>query len=69
VLHSDQAAGQLAKEAAAAQRVASFCTARVIEARLEGARPYIVSEYVAGPSLRAAVTEGRRHRGPPFLWR
>ncbi|MEV0828836.1 serine/threonine-protein kinase [Nonomuraea rubra] len=63
VLHSDQAAGQLAKEAAAAQRVASFCTARVIEARLEGARPYIVSEYVAGPSLRAAVTEGRRFSG------
>ncbi|MFB4289665.1 serine/threonine-protein kinase [Nonomuraea sp. ATR24] len=63
VLHSDQDAGQLAKEAAAAQRVASFCTARVIEARLDGARPYIVSEYVAGPSLRAAVTEGRRFSG------
>ncbi|WP_344896046.1 protein kinase domain-containing protein [Nonomuraea antimicrobica] len=62
VLHSDQAA-QLAREATAAQRVASFCTARVIEARLDGSRPYLVSEYVAGPSLRAAVAAGRRFSG------
>ncbi|MFI7107456.1 WD40 repeat domain-containing serine/threonine protein kinase [Nonomuraea sp. NPDC050227] len=53
VLHGDQAA-QLGREAAAAQRVASFCTAPIIEARLEGPRPYIVSEYVEGPSLRTA---------------
>ncbi|MFF4774654.1 WD40 repeat domain-containing serine/threonine protein kinase [Microtetraspora fusca] len=59
VLHGDQAA-QLAKEAAAAQRVSSFCTARVIEAELDGPRPYLVSEYVPGPSLRKAVAEGRR---------
>ncbi|YCK37896.1 WD40 repeat domain-containing serine/threonine protein kinase [Actinomadura sp. ATCC 39365] len=53
VLHGDQVA-QLGREAAAAQRVASFCTAPIIEARLEGPRPYIVSEYVEGPSLRTA---------------
>ncbi|MEU0567178.1 WD40 repeat domain-containing serine/threonine protein kinase [Nonomuraea sp. NPDC005983] len=58
VLHGDQAA-QLAKEAAAAQRVSSFCTARVIEAVLDGPRPYLVSEYVPGPSLREAISEGR----------
>ncbi|HUR03637.1 MAG TPA: serine/threonine-protein kinase, partial [Nonomuraea sp.] len=46
--------GRLAKEAVAAQRVASFCTARVLGVHLEGPRPYIVSEYVEGPSLRAA---------------
>ncbi|SEK24705.1 Serine/threonine protein kinase [Nonomuraea pusilla] len=62
VLHGDQAA-QLAKEAAAAQRVSSFCTARVIEAHLEGPRPYLVSEYVPGPSLRSAVADGRRFHG------
>ncbi|MEV4243303.1 WD40 repeat domain-containing serine/threonine protein kinase [Streptosporangium canum] len=62
VLHGGQAE-QLAKEATAAQRVASFCTARVITAELEGPRPYIVSEYVPGPNLRKAVGEGRRFAG------
>ncbi|MGW4470879.1 protein kinase domain-containing protein [Nonomuraea sp. NPDC004354] len=45
---------RLAKEAAAARRVPAFCTARVLEADLDGPRPYIVSEYVEGPSLRQA---------------
>ncbi|MEV4470764.1 serine/threonine-protein kinase [Nonomuraea sp. NPDC049504] len=45
---------RLAKEAAAAQRVAPFCTARVLDADLDGPRPYIVSAYVEGPSLRDA---------------
>ncbi|MFI6295579.1 WD40 repeat domain-containing serine/threonine protein kinase [Nonomuraea sp. NPDC050790] len=59
VLHGDQTA-QLAREVRAARRVASFCIAEVVEADLEGPRPYIVSEYVEGPSLRAA---GRRFAG------
>ncbi|WP_433224979.1 protein kinase domain-containing protein [Microtetraspora malaysiensis] len=46
---------RFAKEAAAARRVAPFCTARVIEADLDAPLPYIVSEYVGGPSLRRAV--------------
>lgn len=62
VLHSDQAA-QLGREATAAQRVAAFCTASVLEAQLEGPRPYIVSEYVEGPSLRQVVAGGRRFAG------
>ncbi|MEU4233810.1 WD40 repeat domain-containing serine/threonine protein kinase [Nonomuraea sp. NPDC026600] len=62
VLHGDQAA-QLAREVTAAQRVAAFCTATVIEARLDGPRPYIVTEYVEGPNLREAVTQGRRFTG------
>ncbi|MGW2159305.1 protein kinase domain-containing protein [Nonomuraea sp. NPDC001699] len=49
---SAQSRSRLAKEAAAAQRVASFCTARVIEAQVDDAPLYIVSEYVPGPSLR-----------------
>ncbi|MFI6530969.1 protein kinase [Nonomuraea sp. NPDC050547] len=62
VLHGDQTA-QLVREAEAAQRVASFCIAEVVGADLEGPRPYIVSEYVEGPSLRAAVAGGRRFAG------
>ncbi|GIH63605.1 serine/threonine-protein kinase [Microbispora siamensis] len=68
VLHGDAAADpelreRFGREAAAARRVSSFCTARVIEARLDGPKPYIVSEYVAGPSLRRAVQDGRVFSG------
>ncbi|GAA2287851.1 hypothetical protein GCM10010149_37840 [Nonomuraea roseoviolacea subsp. roseoviolacea] len=55
--------GRMAREVVAAQRVASFCTARVLGADLDGPRPYIVSEYVEGVSLREAVTGGRRFAG------
>ncbi|WP_346149403.1 serine/threonine-protein kinase [Nonomuraea recticatena] len=51
--------GLLQREATAAQRVSSFCTAAVIEADLTGPRPYLVSEYVEGPSLGGAVRGGR----------
>ncbi|GLW05887.1 hypothetical protein Misp01_10170 [Microtetraspora sp. NBRC 13810] len=51
------------REVIAARRVASFCTARVLDADLAGRTPYIVSEYVAGPSLRRAVQDGRRFAG------
>ncbi len=43
---------RLAEEVAVARGVAPFCTARVIDADCAGPRPYVVSEYVAGPSLR-----------------
>ncbi|WP_431903471.1 WD40 repeat domain-containing serine/threonine protein kinase [Nonomuraea sp. bgisy101] len=43
------------REVTAAQRVASFCTARIIGHDLEGERPYLVSEFVSGPSLRRAA--------------
>ncbi|WP_169952561.1 WD40 repeat domain-containing serine/threonine protein kinase [Microbispora sp. H11081] len=45
------------REVAAARQVASFCTARILDHDLEGERPYIVTEFVPGPSLRAAVRE------------
>ncbi|MGW5688417.1 WD40 repeat domain-containing serine/threonine protein kinase [Nonomuraea sp. NPDC003754] len=64
VLHSEAGLGRpAAKEIAAARRVAPFCTARVLDADLEGARPYIVSEYVDGPSLREAVTRDGPYSG------
>ncbi|MEV4169912.1 serine/threonine-protein kinase [Nonomuraea sp. NPDC049709] len=45
--------GRFAKEIAAARRVEPFCVAQVLDASL-GARPYIVTEYVEGPSLQQA---------------
>ncbi|MFG1997797.1 serine/threonine protein kinase [Spirillospora sp. NPDC048911] len=42
---------------AAAQRVSGFCTAAIIDADVESDRPYVVSEYVAGPSLHQLVAE------------
>ncbi|MBG0815682.1 serine/threonine-protein kinase [Planomonospora sp. ID82291] len=68
VLHGDagvdpELRSRFGREAAAARKVASFCTAAVIDVDLDGARPYIVSEYVEGPSLRSAVGGGRRFGG------
>ncbi|MFI6599483.1 WD40 repeat domain-containing serine/threonine-protein kinase [Nonomuraea sp. NPDC050536] len=68
VLHGDAVADpdlrvRFRKEATAACRVASFCTARVLAVELEGRQPYLVSEYVEGPSLRQAVIGGRRFTG------
>ncbi|MCT9934637.1 WD40 repeat domain-containing serine/threonine protein kinase [Planotetraspora sp. A-T 1434] len=54
---------RLTKEAAAARRVASFCTARVIEARTDVPEPFIVSEYVPGPSLREVIGEAGPYEG------
>ncbi|MEW2354578.1 protein kinase [Spirillospora sp. NPDC029432] len=62
VLHgaseSPEELARMAAEARAAQRVASFCTARILRVHLEPPRPYIVSEYIDGLSLQAAVTGG-----------
>jgi serine/threonine protein kinase/ABC-type amino acid transport substrate-binding protein len=53
------ARSRFARELKAAQRVASFCTARVIEADLDGDTPYIASEYIDGRPLREVVeTDG-----------
>ncbi|MEV4114539.1 transporter substrate-binding domain-containing protein [Nonomuraea sp. NPDC049695] len=53
------ARSRFARELKAAQRVASFCTARVIEADLDGNTPYIASEYIDGLPLREIVeTDG-----------
>jgi eukaryotic-like serine/threonine-protein kinase len=49
---------RFAAEAAAARRVAGFCTARVIEADVRGRRPYLVTEYVDGPSLHDVLISG-----------
>lgn len=65
LLHADRTARpgsreRLAKEAVTARRVRGRSTARILDVHTDGPRPYIVSEYVAGPSLHQRV----RKRGP-----
>ncbi|MGJ6965193.1 serine/threonine protein kinase [Streptosporangium sp. G11] len=48
------------REIELARRVEAFCTARVLEHGEAGGMPYIVSEYVDGPSLAQVIDE----RGP-----
>ncbi|WP_433478346.1 serine/threonine-protein kinase [Spirillospora sp. CA-142024] len=65
LLRGGVAAGQRArsrfvKEADAALRVSGRHTARVLDADMTGDRPYIVSEFVEGPSLQHVVED----RGP-----
>ncbi|MFG1690095.1 PASTA domain-containing protein [Nonomuraea sp. NPDC049269] len=50
------------REVELAKHVARFCTAQVVDAGFDEGRPYIVSEYVDGPSLQreVAITGPRR---------
>jgi hypothetical protein len=43
------------REVEAARRVARFCTAPVLDADLDAEPPYVVTEYIEGRSLEAAV--------------
>jgi predicted Ser/Thr protein kinase len=52
-----QVRSRFLKEVAAAQRVARFCTAQVLDAGIFERRPFIVSEYVKGPSLVEVVEQ------------
>src|SRR5262252_10490089 len=54
---NSQVRNRFLKEVAAAQRVARFCTAQVLDAGIFERRPYIVSEYVNGPSLVEVVEQ------------
>jgi outer membrane protein assembly factor BamB len=51
-----KARARFIREVDAARRVAGFCTARVLGADLDGAVPYVVSEFIEGPSLRDYLT-------------
>ncbi|MGV9596604.1 serine/threonine-protein kinase [Streptosporangium sandarakinum] len=57
------ARSRFAREARAARRVSSFCTAAVIEVDVEGDTPYIASEYIEGRSLRETVESDGPLRG------
>ncbi|HME66510.1 MAG TPA: serine/threonine-protein kinase [Streptosporangiaceae bacterium] len=52
-----QVRSRFLKEVAAAQRVGRFCTAQVLDAGIFERRPFIVSEYVNGPSLIEVVEQ------------
>ncbi|WP_406312269.1 serine/threonine protein kinase [Streptosporangium sp. NBC_01639] len=43
------------REAEITRRVAAFCTAQVLDMGIVGDRPYLVSEYIPGPSLKELV--------------
>ncbi|MFB9251865.1 protein kinase [Sphaerisporangium melleum] len=58
-----EARARFLREVSVAQRVARFCTASVLHADLAGNQPYIVSEYVPGPSLRQLVEREGPRRG------
>ncbi|GAA1779427.1 serine/threonine-protein kinase [Actinomadura chokoriensis] len=53
----DKARARFLRELEVAKQVAPFCTAQVIDADADGDRPYIVSEYVPGPSLNQQVLD------------
>jgi ABC-type oligopeptide transport system substrate-binding subunit len=55
-----KARARFAGELASAKRVAPFCTAQILDADVEGDTPYLVSEFIEGPSLREVVDA----RGP-----
>ncbi|MDP9867721.1 MULTISPECIES: serine/threonine protein kinase [Streptosporangium] len=45
------------------RQVSAFCTAQVVETGLAGDRPYVVSEYIDGPTLYKAVEDDGPLRG------
>jgi len=55
--HDPVARARFVRELTTIERIAGFCTAQVHAADLDGDRPYIVSEYVSGPSLQQLVRE------------
>ncbi|HEY8481479.1 MAG TPA: serine/threonine-protein kinase, partial [Spirillospora sp.] len=60
----DKARARFLRELEVAKQVAPFCTAQVLDADATGDRPYIVSEYVRGPSLNQHVLAEGPLRGP-----
>jgi serine/threonine protein kinase/outer membrane protein assembly factor BamB len=57
------ARARFAREVETARRVASYCTAQVLAADIEGSRPYVVSEFIDGPSLLDFVSRSGPQRG------
>ncbi|MEV4258292.1 serine/threonine-protein kinase, partial [Spirillospora sp. NPDC049652] len=63
LLDDPRARARFVRELSLLPRVAGFCTARFLGAGVHGDRPYLVSEYVPGPSLRELVAERGPRRG------
>jgi hypothetical protein len=62
--HDGAARDRFAAEAAVAKRVPPFCAARVLDAGLDGAEAFLVSEYVPGPSLLELVVGNGVRQSP-----
>ncbi|MEU8802273.1 serine/threonine-protein kinase [Spirillospora sp. NPDC048819] len=54
----------LVKEISAARKVASFCTAEILHVGEDDDLPYVVTEFIDGPSLRELVEEKGPQSGP-----
>jgi predicted Ser/Thr protein kinase len=63
LIEDEQARARFVREVEVTKRVARFCTAQVLSAGLAGGRPYIVSEYVPGPSLHRQLRDEGPRRG------
>ncbi|QXJ21862.1 protein kinase [Actinomadura graeca] len=59
----ERARARFLSEVDIAKRVAPFCTAQVLDSGIENEQPYIVSEFVDGPSLQVSVQGGGARGG------
>ena len=51
-------------EATVARRVAPFCAARILDAGFDGGQPFLISEFIEGPSLAETVAAEGPLEGP-----
>jgi serine/threonine protein kinase len=63
LIEDEPARARFVREVEVTKRVARFCTAQVLSAGTAAGRPYIVSEYVPGPSLHRQLREEGPRRG------
>jgi predicted Ser/Thr protein kinase len=63
LIEDEPARARFVREVEVTKRVARFCTAQVLSAGLAEGRPYIVSEYVPGPSLHRQLRDDGPRRG------
>jgi eukaryotic-like serine/threonine-protein kinase len=65
--HDPAAAERLAATALAAQQIAPFCVARILDASAEAGDEYLVTEYVPGPTLAGVVAAEGAQAGPVLM--
>jgi serine/threonine protein kinase len=55
--NDERAQRMFMREVALAKQVARFCTAQVVDAGMLGSQPYLISEFIDGPSLAERVAK------------
>src|SRR5205823_4342475 len=63
--HNADFRARFRREVTAMTRVSGVCTARILAADPDAARPYLITEYIKGPTLGLAISK----RGPMDLLR